>query len=93
MLFRSRQAILDPTAQVLREYWVANITRENGATYSGFVMNEDTHMVQILDFSRGLQSLPKRDFRKFEIDKSSVMPSSRGRLSENEVNDLVAYLW
>lgn len=88
-----RQAILNPNAQVLREYWVAKITHENGATYSGFLMNEDTHTVQILDFSRGLRSLSKHDFRKFEIDKASVMPSFTGQLRENEVNDLVAYLW
>ena len=88
-----RQAILDPNAQVLREYWVAKITLENGATYSGFLMNEDTHTVQILDFAKGLTTLSKHDFRKFDIDKSSVMPSYQGRLSESEVNDLVAYLW
>jgi putative heme-binding domain-containing protein len=88
-----RQAILDPNANVFREYWVAKITLENGASYSGFVMNEDTYLVQILDFSKGLQTLPKHDFRKFEIDKSSTMPSYAGRLSADEVNDLVAYLW
>ena len=88
-----RQAILNPNGTVLREYWVAKITHENGATYSGFIMNEDTHIVQILDFSRGLQSLAKRDFRKFEIDKSSIMPSYQGKLSQDEVTDLVAYLW
>ncbi len=88
-----RQAILDPNAQVPLEYWVAKITLEKGATYSGFVMNEDTYTVQILDFSRGLQSLAKHDFRKFEIDKSSIMPSYKGRLSADELNDLVAYLW
>ena len=88
-----RQSILDPGAQVLRENWVAKITHENGTTYSGFVMNEDTHFVQILDLSRGLLSLPKKDLRKFEIDQSSTMPSYRGRLSGGELNDLVAYLW
>jgi len=88
-----RQAILAPNTTVLREYWVAKITHENGSTYSGFVMNEDTHIVQILDFSRGLQALAKRDFRKFDIDKSSAMPSYQGKLSHEEVTDLVAYLW
>jgi cytochrome c oxidase cbb3-type subunit 3 len=88
-----RQAILDPNATVLREYWVAKVTLENGATYSGFLRNEDTHTVQILEFSKGLLSLSKRDFRKFEIDRHSIMPSYQGRLSGNEASDLVAYLW
>src|SRR5262249_11180043 len=42
-----RQAILDPNAKVLRADWVAKITMENGATYAGILLNEDTHAVQI----------------------------------------------
>jgi len=88
-----RQSILDPNAKVLRHDWVAKITLENGASYSGFLLNEDTHSVQILDFSKGLKSLSKHDFRKFDIDKTSAMPSFQGKLNESELNDLVAYLW
>lgn len=88
-----RQSILDPGAQVSREYWVARITLESGASYTGFLRNEDTHTVQMLDFSRGLVSLSKQEFRKFEVDKSSIMPSYRGQLSGQELNDLLAYLW
>ena len=88
-----RQAILDPNAQVPHEYWVAKITHENGTEYSGFLINEDSYAVQVLDFSRGLLSLAKHDFRKFDIDKSSMMPSYKERLSASEVDDLVSYLW
>jgi putative heme-binding domain-containing protein len=88
-----RQAILDPNASVLREFWTARITLENGRQHSGFILNEDTHTIQILSASGGLQSLAKRHFLKFEIDKTSTMPSSKGQLSEGEVNDLVRYLW
>ncbi len=88
-----RLAILDPNAQVQREFWVAKVTYENGTEYSGFLINEDSYAVQILDFARGLLSLSKHDFRKFEISKSSLMPSYQGRLSPAEVDDLVAYLW
>jgi cytochrome c oxidase cbb3-type subunit III len=88
-----RQSILDPNARVLPDFWVANITLENGESYSGFLKNEDTHYVQILEFKRGLLSLPKQDFKKFEIDKSSIMPFYKDRLSEAEVNDLLSYLW
>jgi len=88
-----RLAILDPNAQVPREYWVAKVTYENGTEYSGFLINEDSYAVQVLDFARGLLSLSKHDFRKFEIDKSSLMPSYQRRLSPAEVDDLVAYLW
>src|SRR5262245_20273720 len=43
-----RQAILDPSAKVLREFRVARIVLENGSTYSGFLLNEGAYSVQIL---------------------------------------------
>lgn len=88
-----RMAILDPNAEVLHDYWVAKITMESGAAYSGFLLTQGAYTVEILDFAKGLKSLPTHDFRKFEISKSSAMPSFKGRLGDNDVSDLVAYLW
>lgn len=88
-----REAILDPNAKVSREYWVAKISLRNGATYSGFIMNEDTHMVQLLDFSQGLRSLPRSEFANLEIDRKSMMPPYTQRLTAQELNDLIGYLW
>jgi putative heme-binding domain-containing protein len=88
-----RESILDPNANVQPEYWVAKITLNNGKSYSGFVMNEDTHFVQMLDFSKGLQSLRRSDFKSFDMDKNSSMPSYKGTLTGQEVDDLVSYLW
>jgi cytochrome c oxidase cbb3-type subunit 3 len=88
-----RESILDPNAKVSLDYWVAKITLEDGETYTGFLRTEGAYTVEMLDFSKGLKSLPVHDFRKFEIDKKSIMPSYQGRLTDDEVNDLVAYLW
>jgi len=88
-----RESILDPNAQVAPEYHVARITLQNGSSYSGFVLNEDTYTVQLLDFSKGLQSLAKSDFKSFQKDTGSSMPSYRGKLSDTELDDLVSYLW
>ena len=48
---------------------------------------EGAYTVEMLDFSKGLKSLPTHDFRKFEIDKKSIMPSYQGRLTDSELND------
>jgi hypothetical protein len=56
-------------------------------------MNEDTYLVQLLDFSRGLQSLRRSDFKNIEIDKNSSMPSFKGKLTDRELDDLVSFLW
>jgi putative heme-binding domain-containing protein len=87
-----RESILDPNAQVASLYHIAKITLTSGSSYSGLVMNEDTYSVQFLDFSKGLQSLRKSDIKSFERDKSSSMPSSRGKLSDSELDDLLSYL-
>jgi putative heme-binding domain-containing protein len=88
-----RQSILDPNAKVSLDYWVAKITLENGETYTGFLRTEGAYTVEMLDFSKGLKSLATHDFLKFEIDKKSIMPSYRGRLTDGELDDVVAYLW
>jgi putative heme-binding domain-containing protein len=88
-----RKSILEPNEQVDQAYWVADIVLENGTPYKGFLLNEDTYHVQMLDPSKGLVTLPKRDFRKFVVQKTSLMPSYQGKLAEPELQDLVAYLW
>lgn len=87
------RAIADPGSETAPEYRVARIVLADGAAYSGFIMNEDTYAVQLLDFSKGLISLSKHDFRKFDLDTAPFMPSYKGRLSDSELRDLVAYLW
>lgn len=88
-----RGSILSPSAEILREYRVAKIVRGDGSAGSGFILNEDTHTVQLLDFERGLQSLSKKSLRKFAVDTQSAMPSFKDKLSDAQVDDLVAYLW
>ncbi|MEZ5356391.1 MAG: c-type cytochrome [Bryobacteraceae bacterium] len=88
-----REAIVAPSNRVLREFRVARITMEDGAAHSGFILNEGTYTMQILDPARGLLSLPKRDFNRFQIEKSSAMPSYAGKLADKEIDDLVAYLY
>ena len=87
-----RQSITDPNAAVAPEYWVAKIVTADGASWSGFLLNQDTYMVQILDASRGLVSIPRSEFKDYGVDKDSIMPSYKTTLTAAELDDLVAYL-
>ena len=87
-----RQAILDPNADVRVRYWVATATDRTGQRYEGFTMNEDTYSVQIMDMSERLHTLVKSDLESYKVDKISRMPSYAGKLSEQQVNELVAFL-
>jgi putative heme-binding domain-containing protein len=87
-----RDSILDPNGSVLQDFWVTKIITRDGTAHSGFVMNQDTYTVQILDFSRGLRALHRSEFKDFSIDRSSIMPSYKGKLNDEELNDVVSYL-
>lgn len=87
-----RQAILEPNAHVDRAFWPAEVVLESGATHRGFLLNEDTYYVQ-MSTAQGLVTLPRKDFRKFDVRQTSIMPSYRGKLAGSELTDLVAYLW
>jgi putative heme-binding domain-containing protein len=87
-----RESILDPNTNVSPDFWVAKIITRDGSSHSGFLMNQDTYTVQILDFSGGLQAFSRSEFKDFGIDRGSIMPSYKGKLTAAELNDLVSYL-
>lgn len=88
-----RQSIVEPDAHVAREFWLTEVILENGTASSGFVMNEDTYYLQMLTRDKGLVTLPRKDFRKLEVRKNSIMPSYKGKLTESELVHLISYLW
>jgi mono/diheme cytochrome c family protein len=55
-------------------------------------MNEDTYVVQLLDLSKGLQSVPKQGLKTYMVDSHSSMPSYKDQLSSDQLDDLVSYL-
>jgi putative heme-binding domain-containing protein len=87
-----RESILEPNSIVSPDFWVAKMVGKDGTAHSGFLMNEDTYMVQILDFTAGLRAFPRSELKDFGIDRGSVMPAYKGKLGEEEINDLVVYL-
>jgi putative heme-binding domain-containing protein len=86
-----RESIVDPSAHVAQEYRVAKIVAGDG-NHSGFLFNQDTYTVQILDFSKGLISIPRSSIKDFGIDSTSSMPSYKDRLTSAELDDIVSYL-
>ena len=86
-----RQSILEPNADVPSAYWRAKATLNSGQTISGARLNEDTFTIQLRNRD-GLRSLFKSDLARIEIDRSSPMPPFKGKLSEAEIDDLLAYV-
>lgn len=89
-----RSSLVDPDAVLAAGFITAKAVMKDGRTITGIRLNEDTFSVQIRDARAAIHSLQKSDIAKLEknLTKSS-MPSYRGRLSDAETDDMVAYLF
>ncbi len=85
-------ALLEPSAAVAPEYWMWQATTTSGQTLRGSRLNEDTFSVQILDSTGRLRSLPKSQIERQTLERRSPMPSFRDKLTDRQLNDLLAYL-
>lgn len=68
------------------------IVMKDGRTLKGRRLDEDTFLVRLLDSNERLVSVAKSDIKSYQVRMDTDMPSFRGRLSEGELGDLVAYL-
>jgi len=87
-----QRSLLDPTASMLpmnRSVWAV---KKDGKVITGRRLNEDTFSVQLIDTQEQLISLEKAELKQYEVIRTSSMKSYRGKLSEQELNDVVAYL-
>jgi len=85
-------AILNPQDSIAPQNRVVRIVTKQGATITGRRLNEDTYTIQLIDAQEHLISLSKSELREFTLLKTSPMPSYQGKLSSEEVTDLVSYL-
>lgn len=86
------QSILDPDAVVLPEHFFCRAVTREGVIITGRRLNEDPHTVQLIDTKERLISLSKPDLREYTLLTKSPMPSYRGKLTSDEVTDLVKFL-
>jgi cytochrome c1 len=68
------------------------LVMKDGKTIRGRRLNEDTYTVQIIDDQERLRSIAKADVRTLEADPTSPMPAYAGRLTDEEIADVIAYL-
>lgn len=87
-----RQSIIDPGANVQPRYWVVSFQDASGNQLQGFLMNEDTYTVQLMDMREQLHSYEKATLQNYKVEKISKMPSYRDSLTDEQVNDLAQYL-
>jgi cytochrome c oxidase cbb3-type subunit III len=86
------RSLTDPSSQMMPINRPVHIVLRDGRVINGRRLNEDTYTVQLIDDKEKLVSLSKTDVREYTISVASPMPSFKGRMTDEELADLVAYL-
>jgi putative heme-binding domain-containing protein len=86
------RSILEPDAEVLPQNRFMRVVTRDGATINGRLLNQDAFTIQLFDTNDRLVSLSKSNLKEYAFTNKSPMPSFRGKLSPQELSDLVSYL-
>lgn len=86
------RSLLEPTANMLPQNRSVRAVTRTGQTITGRRLNEDFYTVQLIDPQERLVSLDKSQLREYKVLTTSPMPSSKGKLSTQEIADVIAYL-
>lgn len=84
------QSILDPNAVVSVQNRYVLLTMKDGKTISGKLLSVDTFAYQILDSTEKLANISKTNVK--DMAMTSPMPSYRGKLTDQELSDVISYL-
>jgi putative heme-binding domain-containing protein len=87
-----QRSLTEPTKGMMPINRPLRVVTRDGRTIRGRRLNEDTFTVQLTDQDGRLMSLLKSDIREYELGTISAMPSFAGKLSDDELADLLAYL-
>lgn len=87
-----KRSILEPDAEIKPDNRFVRIVTRSGMTVTGRLLNNDLFSVQLLEAPGRLRSFTKADIKEFSPLKNSLMPSYQGRLSADELTDIVKYL-
>jgi putative heme-binding domain-containing protein len=82
--------LLEPNASMSVANRYVRLVEKNGNVVSGKLLNEDTFAIQIFDSKEKLATFQKSGLKDFTF--VSPMPSYRGKLSPQELSDVVTYL-
>ena len=85
--------LLDPASSLSEDFLQVEAVTADGKRITGVRLNEDTWSIQLRDLSDHLHSFWKEDLASLEKQPGRTpMPSYRGRLSDKELDNFVAYL-
>jgi len=87
-----QRSLVDPSSQMMPINRPVRIVTKDGKTIAGRRLNEDTFTVQVIDERERLLSLDKSTIKAMTVETKSTMPAYAGKLTDDEISDLIAYL-
>ena len=89
---RLRQALVAPDEEVLPETRFVRVVTKQGDTITGRLLNQDAFSVQLITPKEELKSYMRAALRESAIVDKGLMPSVQGKLTDQQIGDIVAYL-
>ena len=90
---RLAEGISEAMKEFSQEYETVSVVTRDGTAFQGVVLNEDSFTVQMMDAREQIHSFDKAQLKSYEKTRTSLMPAyDTNRLSEKDLDDLVAYL-
>jgi putative heme-binding domain-containing protein len=86
------RSLVDPGAEIQPQNRSFRVVTRDGATVTGRLLNHDSYTVQMIDSQQKLRSFLTASLRESGFVEQSPMPSYRGKLTPDELTDLVKYL-
>ncbi len=88
-----REALLDPSKEILPGWATITVTRRDGTKLTGVERGFDNFSAQLMDVAGNYYSFFRSDVASIEREERSLMPDDYGRrLKPAEVDDLLAFL-
>src|SRR5262245_45289 len=89
---RLRQALVAPDEEVAPENRFVRLVTKQGATITGRLLNQDAFSVQLMTPKDELKTYMRSALREYAIVDKGLMPSVQGKLTDQQIDDIVAYL-
>ncbi len=87
-----QQALLAPDEEVIAENRFVRVVTKDGTTVTGKLLNQDAISVQLMTPKEELKTYLRANLREYTIVDKGLMPSVQGKLTAQQVADIVAYL-
>ena len=89
---RLQKSMVAPDEEVLFENRFVRVVTKDGTAITGRLLNQDAMSVQMMTPKEELKTYLRTNIRESTIVDKGLMPSSQGKLTDQQVADVVAYL-